>query len=84
MSLADRVEAAAASIAVAALTSAFAAGVWVVRRVFTNQQQIAMLQREIETRDDRRVDDREALNELKTDVREMRSEVREIIRDMRT
>ncbi|MFT6772657.1 MAG: septal ring factor EnvC (AmiA/AmiB activator) [Paracoccaceae bacterium] len=81
MSWIERAEDAAVALVVAVVTSSMAAGVWVVRRVFTNEQQIAMLKREIEARDDRRTGDRKALDEVKTDVRELRSEIRQLFRE---
>jgi hypothetical protein len=48
--------------------------------VFTNEQQIIMLKREIESRDRLRREDREALDEVRKDVRDMRNEVRQLFR----
>ena len=52
--------------------------VWVVRRVFTNQKQIEMLQREIQVRDERRIADKETVSEIKADVAETRQDVKDI------
>jgi uncharacterized membrane protein len=76
----DRAEDAAVGVGVAVTMSVSGAVVWVVRRVFTNQQQIKMLQSEILSRDVQRSEDREALAEVRTDVREMRADVRALAR----
>lgn len=55
------------------LVITFAGGaMWVVRRVFTNQKQIEMLQREIEMRDGRREEDRQMMLDIRSDVKELR------------
>jgi hypothetical protein len=46
---------------------------WLVRRVLTNQAEIAMLRQHLESRDKQREEDREALVELRDDVKEIRS-----------
>lgn len=79
MTLIERIEQASTGLAVTALAAASSGGLWLVRRIFTNQQQIELLQREIEVRDERRDEDREALAEVRQDVREMRGEIREIL-----
>ena len=76
MSWSERIEQAQGSIT-AALASATVAGfIWLVRRVFTNQKQIEMLQREIQVRDERREDDRKILDEIKTEMKELRTDVK--------
>lgn len=59
-----------------AVTSGIAAVVgacwWAVRTIFTNQQAIELLQREIRHRDQLRQEDREALSEVRSDVKEIR------------
>ena len=79
MTLMERIEQASAGLVVTAVAAAGSGVWWLVRRIFTNQQQIELLQREIEVRDERRDEDREALSEVRQDVREMRSEIREIL-----
>ncbi|NSY36860.1 hypothetical protein [Leisingera sp. ANG59] len=79
MTLYERIEQASTGLAVTAVAAIGSGGLWLVRRIFTNQQQIELLQREIEVRDERRDEDREALAEVRQDVREMRGEIREIL-----
>ena len=43
---------------------------WLVRRVLTNEKQIALLQTEIRDRDGRRKEDRELMHEIKDDLKE--------------
>lgn len=45
---------------------------WLVRRVFTNQKQIEMLQQELRNREEMRERDRQDLHDVKTDVRALR------------
>lgn len=53
----------------AALLGAIASGVWwLIRRVFTNQQQIELLTKEIAHRDQLRAEDREDMREVKAGV----------------
>ena len=79
MTLYERIEQASAGVAVAAAAAIGSGGIWLVRRIFTNQQQIELLQREIKMRDKRRDEDREAMADVRQDVREMRSDIREIL-----
>jgi hypothetical protein len=79
MTLIERIEQASTGLLVTAITGAASGGVWLVRRIFTNQKQIEMLQKSLEDRDRQRDEDRAALADVRTDVREMRSEVREIL-----
>lgn len=51
---------------------------WIVRRVMTNQKQIELLQREIEMRDEKRADDRKAMDDLRADVKELRTDVKKL------
>ncbi len=51
---------------------------WVIRRVFTNQKQIELLQKELSSREELRKRDREDLQEVKGDVKELRSDIRRI------
>ena len=79
MTLYERIEQASVGLAVAATAVVCSGSIWLVRRIFTNQQQIELLQREIEMRDERRDEDREAMAEVRQDVREMRGDIREIL-----
>lgn len=78
MSLIERIEQASTGLAVTAITGAASGGAWLVRRIFTNQKQIEMLQKSLEDRDRQRDEDREALADVRTDVREIRDEMRAI------
>jgi outer membrane cobalamin receptor len=78
MTLIERIEHASGAFATAAASAALGGVIWLIRRIFTNQKQIEMLQREIEIRDLRRQEDREALGQVRDDVREMRQEIRDI------
>lgn len=60
------------------VTSIAAGGVWIIRRVLTNQKQIEMLQAEIKHRDQIRVQDREDLQDIKTDVKELRADIKSL------
>lgn len=60
------------------VTSIAAGGVWIIRRVLTNQKQIEMLQAEIKHRDQIRVQDREDLQDIKTDVKELRNDIKSL------
>lgn len=51
---------------------------WLVRTVLTNQAQLSLLQKEIETRDKRREEDREILKELQSDVKQVKRDILEI------
>lgn len=53
----------------------FAGVTWLVRRVLTNEKQIALLQVEIKDRDVRRQEDREIMNEIKTDLKEVKRDI---------
>ena len=48
---------------------------WLVRRVLTNEKQIALLQNEIISRDSRRQEDREIMNEIKADLKEVKRDI---------
>lgn len=43
--------------------------VWLVRRVLTNQQEIALLKQDLEARDKQRSEDREALSDVRESVK---------------
>lgn len=66
-----------------AIISAIIAGVtWLIRRVLTNQKEIAMLQQEIKTRDTRRDEDREILLRLQGTVEQLRHDFQSQIIDL--
>jgi hypothetical protein len=79
MTLIERIEQASLGLAVAAISGGVSCAWWLVRRIFTNQKQIEMLQKSLEDRDKQRDEDREALADVRTDVREMRNEMRVIL-----
>lgn len=57
------------------ISSMFAGVTWLVRRVLTNEKQIALLQVEIKDRDVRRQEDREIMNEIKIDLKEVKRDI---------
>lgn len=77
MTIVERIADSAQSI-VTALIIAIGSGIaWLVRRVLTNQQEIALLKQHLEARDQQRDEDREALAEVRSDVKEIRSFIME-------
>lgn len=61
------------------VVSSFFAGItWLVRRVLTNEKQIALLQHEIKDRDQRRQEDREIMHEIKNDLKEVKRDIIEL------
>ena len=55
---------------------------WLIRRVLTNQKEIALLQQELTTRDKRRDEDREILLRLEHNMESLRSELQNQILDL--
>jgi sensor histidine kinase YesM len=51
---------------------------WLIRRVLTNEKQIALMQAEIRSRDVRRQEDREIMNEIKSDLKEVKRDIIEL------
>lgn len=49
--------------------------IWLVRRVFTNQKQLEMMQTEIRQREELRQRDRDDIQEVKRDVKEINKHV---------
>ncbi|AFO91544.1 hypothetical protein [Phaeobacter inhibens] len=80
MSLFERIEQASGSIAVSGVLAVSSGGWWLVRRIFTNQKQIELMQQSLEARDKQRDEDREAMTELRQDVRDMRGDIQQILR----
>lgn len=78
MSFSDMIEKASQNLLGWVFISVAGGFVWVVRRVFTNQKQIEMLQKEIESRDALRKRDREDLHEVKTDVKELGRDIKRL------
>lgn len=72
----DRLEDIATSYLAWLLTGITAGTVWMVRRVFTNEKQIEMLQREIEVAAQHRCEDRKLMQETRDDVKEIRNDVK--------
>jgi uncharacterized membrane protein (DUF106 family) len=66
------------TIIVSVVGTVTAACTWLVRTVLTNQKQIALLQEEICTRDERREEDRTMWRELKDDVKEIKRDILDI------
>lgn len=64
---------------VSGLIAAVVGGVtWLVKRVLTNQEEIALLKAEIAARDIRRQEDREIMQEIKTDLKEVKRDIIEL------
>ena len=53
---------------------------WLIKNVLTNKEQIALLQSEIQSRDARRVEDREIMQEIKADLKEVKRDIIELYR----
>lgn len=60
------------------ISSIFAGITWAIRRVLTNEKQIALLQNEIRERDVRRQEDREIMQEIKSDLKEVKRDIIEL------
>lgn len=60
------------------VSSVFAGITWLIRRVLTNEKQIALLQHEIRDRDIRRQEDREIMQEIKSDLKEVKRDIIEL------
>jgi hypothetical protein len=73
MTLPERIAELGTNIIVAGVVAIGGGIGWLVRRVLTNQAEIAMLRQHLESRDKQREEDREALVELRDDVKEIRS-----------
>lgn len=62
------------------ISSVFAGTTWLIRRVLTNEKQIALLQSEIRDRDVRRQEDREIMQEIKSDLKEVKRDIIDLYR----
>jgi uncharacterized membrane protein (DUF106 family) len=69
------------TIVVAVVGVVTSACTWLVRTVLTNQKQIALLQEEICTRDERREEDRTMWKELKEDVKEIKRDILDVYKN---
>lgn len=69
------------TIVVAVVGVVTSACTWLVRTVLTNQKQIALLQEEISTRDERREEDRTMWKELKEDVKEIKRDILDVYKN---
>lgn len=64
---------------IASFIAAIFSGIsWLIRRVLTNEKQIDLLHNEVKERDVRRQEDREIMNEIKTDLKEVKRDVIEL------
>lgn len=79
MNLSDALEKAGQNALGWAVVSLLGGVVWVVRRIFTNQKQIELLQQELSAREDMRMRDRDDLKEVKGDVKELRQDIRRLV-----
>lgn len=73
MSVSERIEQFSGALTTGAAAALISFVIWIVRRVFTNQKQIEMLQREIQFRDESREEDRKLLWDTREDVRILRA-----------
>lgn len=78
MSFVEKIEQASGSLIMWALGGIATGLGWLVRRILTNQRQIEILSSELKSRDERRQEDREIVDEIKTDVREIRNQVQQL------
>lgn len=60
------------AIVASVVAACFAAGTWLVRRVLTNEKQIALLEAELIARHNQRLEDRQDVKDLKADIRYIR------------
>ena len=58
-----------------AIAAVFSGITWLVRRVLTNEKQIALLQTEIISRDERRNEDREIMKDIQSDLKEVKRDI---------
>jgi hypothetical protein len=79
MSLSERIEQATSHFTAWAIAAVGGFIVWLVRRVFTNQQEIELLKQNLSQRDKLRDEDREALHGVKEDIQEVRQDVKHIV-----
>lgn len=66
------------------ITAVVSAIAWAVRKILTNEKQIQLMHNEIRERDIRRQEDREIMNEIKTDLKEVKQEVVELYKKYST
>lgn len=87
MSLKDTIEGAAQSLAGWIAVTVAGAVIWIIRRIFTNQKQIEMLQMSLSAQERDRGRDREetraALTEIKATQHEMAEDIKQIFRSGR-
>ena len=65
------------NLGTAAVTAIGAGVAWLIRRVLTNQAEIALLRQHIEARDKVREEDREALNDVRGSVKRIETWIME-------
>lgn len=71
----DRLEGVANGIAIAIITAIGSGIWWLVRRVFTNQKQLELLEAEMKRREDARREDRDRMTTIETDVRDIKRHI---------
>lgn len=69
MSLADKIDGATNGLIAGAVAATVGAGSWLVRRVLTNEKQIAILEADLKRRDEQRSEDRQDVKDVKSDIR---------------
>lgn len=70
---------AASSFTSWAVAAVGAGAVWLVRMVFTNHKQIALLQQDIQARDKNRQEDRELIKDVQTEVRHLNGRIDKVL-----
>jgi len=62
----------------AAITAILSGTTLLIRKVLTNEKQLSLLQQEIHERDVRRQEDREVMQEIKSDLKEVKRDIIEL------
>lgn len=62
----------------AVITAIVSGATLLIRKVLTNEKQLSLLQNEIKERDVRRQEDREVMQEIKSDLKEVKRDIIEL------
>jgi septal ring factor EnvC (AmiA/AmiB activator) len=63
------------------IATVFSAMAWLVRTVLTNQKQLQLLEREIKAREERRDEDRQAMQEIRNDIKEIKRDILDLYKN---
>lgn len=63
------------------IATVFSAMAWLVRTVLTNQKQLQLLEREIKAREERREEDRQAMQEMRNDIKELKRDILDLYKN---